>query len=354
MSKVKNQKSATSKNAKTIKKQPLKQSTMKKETIKSTTKTSTNSVTKEAPKKVTTPEVKKSTPLPNTSTGPATTTVLKDNYLMVSPSMIVADEQINPRFEYGDIEELMNSILENGIRNPLKGYKKGEQIILKDGHRRMRAVNLALEKGHQIERVPVILEQQSLNEEERTLEFLIYNDGKPLTMLEQSEVIKRLLNFGWKITDVVKKTGKARGYIENLIMLTQTSIKVQNFINEGKISSHAVIQISQAVKGDMNQVNQEVETAIKKAKEQGKEKATPKHVETEQVKNQSYGKFYKWANEIADKIAGKKGILKDREDVLGKLLVSFENGQTASQFAETFFTDKNYKPEIISTITATK
>jgi ParB/RepB/Spo0J family partition protein len=273
---------------------------------------------------------------------------------MVSPSLIIADEQINPRFEYGDIEELMNSILENGIRNPLKGYKKGEQIILKDGHRRMRAVNLALEKGHQIERVPVILEQQSLNEEERTLEFLIYNDGKPLTMLEQSEVIKRLLNFGWKITDVVKKTGKARGYIENLIMLTRTTMKVQHFIKEGKISAHAVIQIMQAVKGDIDQTTKEVETAIKRANEQGKEKATPKHVETEQVKNQSYGKFYKWANEIADKIAGKKGILKDREDVLGKLLVSFENGQTASQFAETFFTDKNYKPENISTVITSK
>ncbi len=167
----------------------------------------------------------------------AETTVLKDNYLMVSPSLIVADEQINPRSEYGDIEELMNSILENGIRNPLKGYKNGDKIILKDGHRRMRAVNLALTKGHKIERVPVIIEQGALNDEERTLEFLIYNDGKPLTMLEQSEVIKRLLNFGWKTTDVVKKTGKARGYIENLIMLTKTSMKVQHHIKEGKISA---------------------------------------------------------------------------------------------------------------------
>jgi hypothetical protein len=87
-----------------------------------------------------------------------TSTVLKDNYLMVSPGIIIADEKVNPRTDYGDIEELMNSILENGIRNPLKGFKKGDKIILKDGHRRMRAVNLALSKGHKIERIPVILE----------------------------------------------------------------------------------------------------------------------------------------------------------------------------------------------------
>ncbi len=280
-----------------------------------------------------------------TTTSTATTTVLKDNYLMVSPSLIIADENINPRLEYGDIEELMNSILENGIRNPLKGYKVGDKIVLKDGHRRMRAVNLAIEKGNKIERVPVILELGALNDEERTLEFLIYNDGKPLTMLEQSEVIKRLLNFGWKTIDVVKKTGKARGYIENLIMLTKTSMKVQNFIKDGKISAHAVIQIMQAVKGDTDKTTAEVETAIKKATEQGKEKATPKHVTTEKVKNQSYGKFYKWAEEIADKIAGRKDILKDREDVLSKLLISFENGQSSTQFAESYFTDKTKKSE---------
>ena len=85
---------------------------------------------------------------------------------MASPSIIIADENVNPRTDYGNIEELMQSIVENGIRNPLKGYKLGEKIILKDGHRRMRAIKLALSKGHQIERVPVILEQGKLNEEE--------------------------------------------------------------------------------------------------------------------------------------------------------------------------------------------
>lgn len=279
-----------------------------------------------------------------------TSTVLKDNYLMVSPGIIIADEKLNPRTNYGDIEELMNSILENGIRNPLKGFKKGDKIILKDGHRRMRAVNLALSKGHKIERVPVILELSTLNDEERTLEFLIYNDGKPLTMLEQSEVIKRLLNFGWKITDVVKKTGKARGYIDNLILLTKTSLKVQHFIKEGKISAHAVIQIMQAVKGDIDKTNTEVENAIKLATESGKEKATPKHVTTEKVKIQSYGKFYKWAEDIANGITGRKDVIKEREAVLLKLLEAFENGQLSNQFTIMYFIEK---PKAIETKKAT-
>ena len=266
-----------------------------------------------------------------------------ETYLMFDPKFIVNDEKKNPRIEYGDIEELMLSIVENGIRNPLKGYEKDGKIILKDGHRRMRAVNLALERGKKIERVPVIVEKRAMNDEERTLEYIIYNDGKPLTMMEQAEVIRRLMNFGWKVTDVVKKTGKARGYIENLILLNQSPMKVQHYIQEGKISAHTVIQIMQAVKGDAEKALMEVEVAIQKAKDSGKEKATPKHVEAKKVKGQSFGKFYKWAEEIVDGLSGRKDVIKAREEILSSLLVYFENGQSASQVMERYFLDKSKK-----------
>ena len=269
------------------------------------------------------------------------TTFEKETYLMVDPKLIVNDEKKNPRIEYGAIEELMLSIIENGIRNPLKGYEKDGKIILKDGHRRMRAVNLALERGKKIERIPVIVEKRTMNDEERTLEYIIYNDGKPLTMMEQAEVIRRLMNFGWKVTDVVKKTGKARGYIENLIMLNQSPMKVQHHIQEGRISAHTVIQIMQAVKGDAEKALMEVEVAIQKAKDSGKEKATPKHVEAKKVKGQSFGKFYKWAEEIVDGLSGRNDVIKTREEVISNLLVYFENGQTASQVTERYFLDKS-------------
>src|SRR6185369_12989741 len=132
--------------------------------------------------------------------------VEKKNYLMVPPRDIIVDEKNNPREDYGNIEELTFSIIENGMRNPIKCFVKDNKIYLREGFRRMRAVKLALKDGKEIQRIPVIMEERPLSEEERTLEFLINNDGKPFTMLEQSEVINRLLNFGWKVTEVVKKT----------------------------------------------------------------------------------------------------------------------------------------------------
>lgn len=281
-------------------------------------------------------------------------TVEMKNFLMIPPKEIIVDEKTNPREEYGEIEELMTSIVENGMRNPVKCFKKDGKIYLREGFRRMRAVKFALKNGKQIERIPVLMEERPLSEEERTLEFLINNDGKPFTMLEQSEVINRLLNFGWKVTEIVKKTGKARGYIENLILLTRIPMKIHNFIKDDKISAHAVIQIMQAVKGDGDKALSHVEEAIKSAKEAGKNKATPKHVKTKEVQNQSFGKFYKWAISIADGLAGGNGVIKERAEVLEKLLVSFENGKPAGQCAEEFFMIKTSKEPAIKTTSKKK
>jgi ParB/RepB/Spo0J family partition protein len=265
--------------------------------------------------------------------------VNKSHYLMVSPQLIVVNEKENPRQDYGDIQELMLSILENGIRVPLKVYEKNGKYILKNGFRRMRAVKLATEKGKSIERVPVLLEQAKLNEEERTLEHIIFNDGKPLSMLEQSEVIRRLLNFGWKVTDIVTKTGKARGYIENLILLTKAPMKVQYFMRENKISPHTVIQIMQAEKGNMDKVMLEVEQAIESARESGQSKATPKHVKSKEIKSQSYGKFYRWCEGILELTKQNTNTIKPRTDFLEKLMVYFENGRLAKDTASELFLD---------------
>lgn len=62
--------------------------------------------------------------------------------------------------------------------------------------------------------------------------------------------------------------------------MANTPAKIREYIRNGKISAHAVIQITQAIKGDEAKLLEEVESAIKAAKEAGKEKATPKHVKT--------------------------------------------------------------------------
>ncbi|MCC6371205.1 MAG: ParB/RepB/Spo0J family partition protein [Bacteroidia bacterium] len=269
------------------------------------------------------------------------------NHLMVSPLEIVVDEKLNPRQEYGEVEELMNSIIENGLRNPIKVFRKDGKLHLREGFRRMRAVNLAIKSGKKIERVPVLIDERTLTNEERTLEFLINNDGKPFTMLEQADVVGQLIKFGWKTTEVVKRTGKARGYIENLIMLTRLPKVIENYIREGKISAHAVIQILREVKQDEAKLIEAVEEAIKAAAASGKSKATPKHLaKSNEEKEPSHGKFFKFCSVITDALADRKDIDAEKLSILEKLLIRYENGQPAKQVAEEMFIDKAKKAAI--------
>lgn len=270
----------------------------------------------------------------------ATAEVEKESYLMIDPALIVVQDGFNVRQDFGNIEELMNSILENGIKRPLHGFEKDGKYVLTDGERRFRAVQLALEKGKKIEKVPFMPEPRTVNEEDRTLGLMLYNDGKPLNMLEQSEVIKRLLNLGWKITTIVKRTGKGRGYIENLILLIKAPMKVQDYIKEDKISAHAVIQLMQALKGDPEQLVAEVEEAIKTAEKAGKKKATPKHVKQKEVKATGYGKFYKWASEVADTLMETKEADKGKKQVILDFIKAFEDQKPVYDFVHAYFVGK--------------
>lgn len=74
----------------------------------------------------------------NSEQGKALAPVQQKNYVMMAPSQIIVDETKNLREEYGDIQELMNNIIQNGLRNPVKAYQKDGQTFLREGFRRMR------------------------------------------------------------------------------------------------------------------------------------------------------------------------------------------------------------------------
>ena len=261
----------------------------------------------------------------------------------VDPKLITLKEGFNVRHDYGDIEELMKSIIENGLKTPLRGHEEEGKFILTDGHRRYMAISKAIEKGNPIKKVPFIIEEKGYSDELRTLDLIICNDGKPLTMLEQSEVIGRLLRFKWNVKDVVQKTGKARGYIENLILLTKAPVAVQNYMKEEKISAHAVIQIINGNKKDESAVIAATEEAIENAKSAGKEKATPKHIDKkgkdEKDNKKSIGSFQNYMKEISGFIIEMPEEQVDtlKQDVLVTLLFAYEKEKSAKRLAVEYF-----------------
>ena len=162
----------------------------------------------------------------------------------VDPRLLVVDEGYNVRTDMGDIEELCDSIIENGIQTPLKCYKERgvERYHIISGHRRYNAIMLAISKGFPFARVPMIsIDPKS--EQEKTFDLLSDNSGKPLTMSESSEVIKRLINFNFTIAEISKKTGMNRNKINQLIEISKLNPETIREIDKGNVAATSVLDV---------------------------------------------------------------------------------------------------------------
>lgn len=206
----------------------------------------------------------------------------RSDLLNIDPRSIKVIEGFNPRQDYGDIESLSASIAENGVKNPLSGYKKvvdGVDVYyLTDGHRRLKATLMAIENGSEILRVPFKLESKTYTDVERLCDTVIKNDGKNLTQYELAFVFNKLVeSYGWSTSEVAKKFGKQQSFICNTIQLLTLPNEVQKQISNGLISPNTAVTIVRNSK-DENEAVKNVTETVKTAQENGKKKATNKDI----------------------------------------------------------------------------
>lgn len=171
----------------------------------------------------------------------------KKDILLVDPRLLRIEEGFNTRVDFGDIDELSSSIVENGVINPLRGYKEGDFYIIINGERRYRAIMLALNNGHEIARVPFISVHKKTMEE-RIFEIVTTNDGKPLTALELGETYKKLMNFGHTYSDIAKKVGKTVKHISDMVLVAESGKEIKTLITDGQVSATLVAEVKSKVK----------------------------------------------------------------------------------------------------------
>ena len=140
-----------------------------------------------------------------------------------------------PRTEKDDVslEELVNSIREHGIIQPLILTKDddADHYTLIAGERRLRAAKLA-----GLESVPAVVRQAS--EQERLELALIENlQREDLSPLESAQAYLKLQEeFGLTQDQVAERMGKSRVAITNTIRLLKLPEEARKALNEEKIS----------------------------------------------------------------------------------------------------------------------
>lgn len=145
-------------------------------------------------------------------------------------------------FDEDEIEELAQSIKEQGILQPILVREKGAKYELIAGERRLRAA-----KKVQLKKVPVII--KNVNDEE-ALELTIVENlqRENLNPIEEAAAYKTLAaQFSLTHEQIAKKVGKNRATITNSLRLLELPKKIQDSLKKGAISSgHARALLSVA------------------------------------------------------------------------------------------------------------
>lgn len=158
------------------------------------------------------------------------------------PHAEIIPSPLQPRKEFAkeQLSELMESIREHGIIQPLIVRARGGKLELIAGERRWRASG---ELG--LKEVPVIVREAS---DKDVLEMALIENlqREGLNPIEEAQAYVRLSKeFNLRQEDIAQRVGKNRATVANAIRLLDLPSSVQSRVREGKLSTgHAKVLLS--------------------------------------------------------------------------------------------------------------
>jgi ParB family chromosome partitioning protein len=214
------------------------------------------------------------------------------------PIALIETNPFQPRdvFEAAALEELKNSIMEQGVIQPVTVRKMGyDKYQLISGERRLRASIMA-----QLERIPAYIR---VADDQQMLEIALIENihREDLNAIEIALSYQRLIDeCGLNMQDIVKKISQDRSTISNYIRLLKLPPEVQVAVRDKKISmghartilsidnpeqQYAVLQKVITEKLSVRETEALIQTlqqpvAILKAKEKKQQSALPEKYET--------------------------------------------------------------------------
>jgi ParB family chromosome partitioning protein len=187
-----------------------------------------------------------------------------------------------PRQVMGDLSELMASIAEKGIIEPIIVRQRSGRFQIVAGERRYQA---AVQVG--LREVPIVIREADDNE---IIEVALIENiqRKDLTPFEEAEALQSLaIRCGYTHEDMARKLGKSRTSITESLSLNNMPDEVKNLCRLADISSKSLL-LEVVRQGDPQKMVALVERiardggttreAVRKDKESAKPKAgRPKH-----------------------------------------------------------------------------
>ncbi len=145
----------------------------------------------------------------------------------------VVPNPYQPRVDFGDdMEELVASVREKGILQPIVVRREGDGYQLVVGERRLRAAKLA-----GLERIPALLVELHSPGELLELALVENLQRKDLNPIEEAQAYQRLMEErGLTQSQISEKVGKERSSVANSIRLLKLPPQVREYLAQGKIT----------------------------------------------------------------------------------------------------------------------
>lgn len=153
-------------------------------------------------------------------------------------------EQPRKAFDERELLQLKASILEHDVITPIIVEQAGENYILHDGERRVRAARLA---GLQDIPAVVVPPLNGSGTQERLTRAVVANVQRAnMNPIEESRAYQRMRDeFGWGTNEIARRTGAYPSKIHNLLLLGKLEAEIQQLIAAGKF--HHDVRMVQAL-----------------------------------------------------------------------------------------------------------
>src|SRR3990167_1106230 len=174
----------------------------------------------------------------------------------IDPRKIVVRDGWNPRASLDNLDDLKASIRDNGFYTdkPVLLYRRGAELELISGHRRLQSVLELIDEGVPILSIPAVLDQSG-DEGERLGRALSANqNGVPLEPLDEAHAFSRLSGYGWEPKRIAEKIGRSLSYVYGRLKLLEATADVLDAAERGAITqTDAVRVVEQANRAGITQ-----------------------------------------------------------------------------------------------------
>ncbi|MBB3923690.1 hypothetical protein [Xanthomonas arboricola] len=185
-----------------------------------------------------------------------------DAFVFLAPERLIVQPSLNVRVRsqtYIDrVRGLADAMKVQGFRidRPISCYveartdaggMKENVVVVADGHTRLEAVHLARAEGADLSEIPVCLLPGSTSMDDVLAGLVVSNSGCPLTMLEQSIVVKRLQHRGYSNAEIGRKVGNSGAYVDTLTVLAAAPVYLQQLVASERIAGTTVVALIREV-----------------------------------------------------------------------------------------------------------